>query len=111
MKTSKLLKLTRDEFLWDGHGCYPGYRARKPSHICFALAEAAFNVGTASADCAARKITNVISDRLGSSPTLHHWLRNKKHIPLCDLEDTVKLQVTRVAWMNSLIAEYKAKGD
>lgn len=51
----------------------------------------------------------VVQSRLDGCSTLETWLWDKHQINVSD--NPVKLRNTRLAWLDSLIAEFEAKGD
>lgn len=55
-------------------------------------------------------LKEVIAERLGEHACLEDWLEEKlkkrKHLNTMDSRVFMKLQATRVAWINSLIAEF-----
>lgn len=66
-------------------------------------------------DFEARQITGWISYQLGGKFGLEYWLASEKHyagpvdLILMEDEDFLKLQRTRIAWMNWMIKELEAK--
>jgi hypothetical protein len=79
-----------------------------------------YNVG---GDKDEERITKFITKLLGGRFSLVEWLIDKGHIQVGFLNwsydnkhymgniDRAKLQATRMAWLDYLIAHYKAKGD
>ena len=71
----------------------------------------------ASNDFETRQITDWISYQLGGKFGLEYWLASEKHyagpvdLILMEDEDFLKLQRTRIAWMNWMIAELEAKAE
>ena len=110
MKTSKVLKHAKKylakNWLEDGSG--------KMRYICHSIIRAEELSGVPVAD--ADRVRAIIHERLHPSHTLERWL-NTNH-DVCYLPDLPaqqeyvnKLQFTRHAWIDSMIAEFEAKGD
>lgn len=95
MKTSEALKLTKVK-LWDGVGPQGG----KPHFICWAAANARV----------AREVKPIVTGLLRPHQTLEEWLRYEQ-IAMNPWGQPRKMQATRHAWLDHLIAHYKAKGD
>lgn len=84
----------------------------KDTYLCFAI----MSSGGPRWDC--EYLRNEVTDLLGGSYTLSHWLHKEGHITdqeyrkLCDgyFRYRKKLQVTRVAWANRLADRYAARG-
>ena len=57
------------------------------------------------------RVHEIINDRLGNRVTLESWLAVNYGIECNTRQDFDKLQVTRHAWVDSMIAELEAKGD
>lgn len=82
----------------------------KPKYICFAIDVAAIPGKKKEA------LLKLIQKRLGNHPALESWLRANHGImqvypgPLY-VAYIDRMQKTRHAWINSLIAEFQAKGD
>ena len=89
----------------------------KEEYICFSL-NAAHNHGRIYADDLLR-IKSMISDRLGDYCTLEDWLAEEHDIQEPGWNAALskrtafvnKLQKTRHAWVDSMIAEFASKGD
>ncbi len=84
--------------------------------ICFAIDMALANINLRrypAIRTVADQVVAEISKRLGGYAILEHWLYDKGYIPRGTRSDEffVKIQETRHAWIDSMIAEYKAKGD
>ena len=114
MKTSDIL-IRAKKFLAAGIDDFEK-GSKKTYCICFAVDEAARDRSVITIDeCAATK--QMISSRLGSYSTLGSWLEGYHKITA--VRDTQvgyteyrnKLQATRHAWLDSMIAEFQAKGD
>ena len=95
MKTSTALKLTKVK-LWDGVEPQGG----KSHFICWAAADAKV----------ARKVKPIVMRLLRPHQTFGDWLRYEQ-IAMNPWEQPRKMQVTRHAWLDHLIAHYEAKGD
>ena len=63
--------------------------------------------------CAAKAITEFITTRLGGRYSFERWLKNVHSIGVSSdcPEHQVKVRNTRIAWLDSLIKEFEAKGD
>ncbi len=103
MKTSELIKQAK-ELLWDGkdecEDC-------KEEFICYALLHASSNRFQMELS---QRIRDDIEVRLHPWNNLYSWLRYEANISEKDLTYK-RVQAHRLAWMNKLIKEYKAKGD
>jgi hypothetical protein len=100
MKTSDVFKAAKLQ-LWDG--VPKNYSDDKHSHICLAIEIA--DVPTKYQ----RKAQRIVQKLIHPYATLSCWLQNEKHInPMYKSE---KLQVTRHAWLDHLIAHYESIGD
>ena len=114
MKTSKALEHAKKYLAKNRTEIDVNY---KKEYICFSL-NAAHHHGKVGFDDVCR-INGMISDRLGDYSTLENWLAEEHDIqePGWDaaLSEQVafvhKLQETRHAWIDSMIAEFAAKGD
>ncbi len=74
-------------------------RARKDRFICWALAGTQHYAGVSLID--------LVEDRLGGYGTLEAWLERHACFPHGDVQsDPDKVQATRHAWIDSLIAEF-----
>lgn len=103
MKSSELIKQAK-ELLWDGGD---DTEHCKDEYICYALLHAA---STPSQGRLAQRIRDSIEVRLHPWNNLYSWLRYEANIPDKMLTNE-RVQAHRLAWMNKLIKEYKAKGD
>jgi len=56
------------------------------------------------------KITGMINSRLGRKFSVRQWLIHTQGIDRNDINET-NIQEYRQRWLDSLIAEFKAKGD
>lgn len=98
MKTSEALRLTKAK-VWDGRGdAPPDNRGR---FCCL------------SADCAGAGVAGIVrpimEKLLGKYRTLGMWLSSQQGIDT--FGNTTKLQATRHAWLDHLIAHYESIGD
>lgn len=105
MKSSELLEKAK-KYLWDGIGDETGDETGY-AFICYAILHAA---STPSQIGLAQKVRDAIEVRLHPWNNLHSWLRYEAGIPEKMLTQE-RVQAHRLAWMNKLIKEYKAKGD
>ena len=111
MKTSKALQIVKKQYLAHDLTDLTG----QSHYICIA-AEMARNDGCITGS-AYYRITSKITGLLGGIGSLGRWLRKHHEVPEVlwfqgGYQDYVeKLQATRHAWVESLIAEFKAKGD
>ena len=105
MKTSEVLKLGKRYLAKNSKGT----KRRKSTAICFALHDArdAKKIDTESGN----RVRDMIHQRLGHSITLRQWLWHHHGIETTSVEECDKLQATRHAWVDSMIAEFAAKGD
>ena len=118
MKTSEVLKQAKQHLTLCGD---PGeYRRADPtvSHfICVALELACTHGDISEDDC--DNAQHMIHCRLGVHYTLEVWLREKHGISIYNCGTTLlarqlfrdKVQATRHAWVDSMIAEFAALGD
>ncbi len=108
MKTSEIFKKAKRK-LWDGSGYFEPLG--KNRFICHAIRDA-FGWG----DRAQRAI-NIIMSRLVKYAAVECWLKMEHNISnpgngnVGYLEYVRKVQDVRRRWLDSLIAEYEAKGD
>ena len=101
MKTSEVFKLAK-QHLWDGIGNQ--IDSSKEKFICVAIC---WRTKCSSED--QEKTTKIIQKLLGRYETLEEWLLRKHRINANT--DPIKLQETRQAWLDHLIAHYKSIGD
>ncbi len=108
MKTSKVFAEAKKLLARDYH-----LVGSKEMFICFAL-DAVGDQGRAPVS-KVKQCRSIIQLRLGVATSLECWLKNN-----CGIEwgrgmdyDVAwnKMQTTRHAWLDALIAEYQAKGD
>ena len=95
MKTSEILKQARGYIDRYGFICSAVERLHGPA-----------------ADIA--RVLKMIADRLGDSYTLNSWLADNHNITSDSIESDAynkKMYQTRLAWVDSMIAEFAAKGD
>jgi len=120
MKTSELLTLAKTKLrrrVGDG---------KTTRYICIAIDLAMRNDSVKPNRKLLRQgvaVKRVIRQRLGGTDSLGRWLALHYNIinkaaPINDVKNNainaryvIKLQETRCRWIDSLIAEYKAKGD
>ena len=106
MKTSELIAKAK-QHLWDGLDDSNLALDSKTEFICYAMVRAAkrpFEYALA------QTFRDDIEVRLGPWNNLWSWLVYEAAIPTKDLTYP-NVQAHRLAWMNKLIKEYKAKGD
>lgn len=106
MKTSELIAKAR-EYLWDGLDDSDLASNSKTEFICYAMLRAANH----RADKAlAQTFRDDIEERMYPWNNLFSWLVHEAKIPIKH-QTHPNVQAHRLAWMNKLIKEYKAKGD
>jgi hypothetical protein len=105
MKTSVALKLVK-KCLATSDG-----RSNKEIYVCYAAREAR-DRGYISTE-KHYYIKDHIDLLLGATPSLETWLLRVHRIPFncSNVEYRNKMQVTRHAWVDNMIAEFQAKGD
>jgi hypothetical protein len=89
----------------------------KESFICYSIKEAEDSDKVPSKD--SERVRDIIRGRLSPYPTLEVWLESKHKIkraysvmPTQKIKEYInKIQATRHAWIDSMIAEFEAKGD
>lgn len=96
MKTSEMLEIIKPH-LWDGSIDGAGQ-----IFLCSAAEDALSFLD-------ANVCKDIFMKRLDGTRTLEIWLYARHGIDAYN--NTKKTQATRLAWLNSLIAEYRAKGD
>ncbi len=84
--------------------------------ICYALNDVCFDSVHNLDWGVCGRVKAIIHDRLGKHSCLEEWLRYKQKITrkstgLNEIQFKNKVQELRHAWIDSLIAEFKAKGD
>ena len=102
MKTSKVFKRAKKYLVKDCNDL-----SGKTRYICIAI------TGSAS-DMDAVRCTSIIESRLDGFCTLTEWLADKGCIPnngFPSIANRDRIQQHRHAWLDLLIAEFKAKGD
>ena len=113
MKTSAVLAAAKPYLGWKQ---YKGQR-----YLCLALESAWYHRKFSKRDL--RLAKGMIAEKLDGSTTLEEWL--EKHHNIVELDYPYgswaaemeyenylsKMQVTRHAWVDSMIAEYQKKGD
>lgn len=89
----------------------------KTAYICYSIDDAA--EGGKVTHGGANRVRDIVQDRLSPNSTLEGWLRDNHGIyspgwhasdEACIAHKT-KVQETRHAWVDSMIAEFEAKGD
>lgn len=114
-KTSQLLREAKKILAKSGRQT-PRDGERKHRYICTALREAAKRGGARTWVIRA-KLQGLIHNRLAPHISLEWWMRGEhgvefKHYPERGyIAYSSKMQRTRHAWVDSLIEEFKAKGD
>jgi hypothetical protein len=86
---------------------------RKEKFICIALITAAANCKRITEEDV-KRCTGIVESRLEGAYTMEGWLNNQGCVPeyeLCDRTTKDRIQAHRHAWVDMLIAEFKAKGD
>lgn len=108
MKTSKVFAIARRGVSLDG-------RDPRTRYICNSISDARRDGLITARDMVRTKniITKLLTcDSYQLGNCLENWLRAVKDInPTSSVDDRKKMQVTRHAWLDSLIAEYTARGD
>ena len=112
MKTSKVFAIVKRyvNTTYEGIG---------ENFICYAIERARGNRLISAADF--NRAIGIISDRLDDHGTLERWLMSYHNIQIVQrqgcgckkvyIEYRNRMQVTRHAWLDSLIAEFQSKGD
>ncbi len=109
MKTSNVLKRTKKYVAKGVYGTHD-----TSVYICHAL-ELAYSSGRIGlSDC--HEVRDIVQERLGKCNSLEQWLRwqgiqRPSYGPKSIKEYCIKVQATRHAWIDSMIAEFQAKGD
>jgi hypothetical protein len=83
--------------LWDGVSRKKWHQEK---HICFAV------IASSTKKKAIDSAIDIVLSRLDSCSHLETWMRD--HHPHLDTNNTVMMQHTRNAWIDSLIAEFEA---
>ena len=110
MKTSELLTEAK-KYLWDGEDEKELERLDKSEYICFAILSAARNSPTETEDHSTYlRCRKVIERNLFPHNCVETWLLRSAGIPPKEMTHK-RIQAHRLAWMNLLIKEFKAKGD
>lgn len=100
MKMSEALRRTRAK-LWDGKAIDRATTG-KEEFCCLAAREAGSGVG--------KLVIPLLGALLGGKSMLEDWLAANHPGPRYDA-NILKMQATRKAWLNHLIAHYKSIGD
>ena len=102
MKTSAIFRAAKPLISRKGDNAWRRY-------ICYAIEDS----GVPTKDI--QRAREIITQRLGPNcNSLEVWLNKNGYIPAplqMTNDQRLKMQVTRHAWLDSLIKEYKAKGD
>ena len=114
MKSSELLRLAADKFLWDGRSA----RSSKAQYLCLAVSNAAHAAApdpervTMWAQPRAAKVRERIGQRLGNSTTVRGWLYARGYLEtdLCD-NLFAEVQAYRKRWAYHLASEFEQEGD
>lgn len=110
MKTSELLTEAK-KYLWDGEDEKELERLDKSEYICFAILSAARNSSNERANHEIYfQCRKVIESSLFPHNCVETWLLRSAGIPPKEMTHK-RIQAHRLAWMNLLIKEFKAKGD
>ncbi len=108
MKTSEVFKRAKQHLAKDFEETH-----RKEKFICIAITTAAaYTKRMTSGDI--ERCTGIVESRLEHDYTLEGWLESKGCVNnyfLCDRTTKDRIQAHRHAWVDMLIAEFKAKGD
>ena len=115
MKTSTLLLLAKGFLARNSNEI----SANNPEYICYSINAAAAGSSSMEIQMLAARLKSLITSRIAPFCTFEDWLEEYHGIkqPNCmyTLEEEGvyydKLQFTRHAWVRSMIAEFKAKGD
>ena len=114
MKTSTVLKKAKKHLAKN----YEDRYRPKEAFICYSIMEAEDSKKVPKSD--ADRVRDIIRGRLNPYPTLEVWLESKHKInrayssakPTQKIKEYInKIQATRHAWVDSMIAEFEAKGD
>jgi hypothetical protein len=118
MKTSAILKQTKKylakNYLQTKDGCN-----NKERYICFAITDLLCSSTDNILFDECIDVRTMIRNRLAGCASLEAWLKEKHGIKQpsgsdtlkADIEYINKVQATRHAWIDSMIAEFKAQGD
>lgn len=110
MKTSELLTEAK-KYLWDGKDPRQLESLDKSEYICFAILSAARNTPAKPEDHSTYlRCSKVIQSSLFPHNCVETWLLRSAGIPPKELTYK-RIQAHRLAWMDVLIKEFKAKGD
>ena len=107
MKPSELLQLTLTH-LWDGNDTEDS--KHKVTFVCLALMVAIGRPINIPQDSPYWIVRSHITTLLGGNAFLETWLINNKFVTGYELQDTRRLQATRIAWVNNMIKHFKSKG-
>jgi hypothetical protein len=115
MKKSKMLILAKAHLALSSEEFVNG----KELFICHALSEVKSRLKSSDVDETYFKLKEIIRAKLDGEYTFNDWLAKNFGIvePSFRESDEVrdayddKMQITRLAWMNSMIEEFAAQGD
>ena len=121
MKTSEAFKQTL-KFLWDGKRTNRGYRipGNKSEFICIAADMVGYYEKNVIDNVVYDIVRPIMRNLLAEHSILETWILANHpedgmtangHPDLTVEQFNRKMQITRRAWVMSLIAEYEAKGD
>lgn len=108
MKASEIIRKAK-KHLWNGKG---RELVDKEEFVCHAIDKVANNSsGDEAVYDAACLVKRLIQKQIHPHCTVFLWLYCKCSVPMHEIKDTQRMQAYRLAWMDRLIAEFKAKGD
>jgi hypothetical protein len=112
MKTSEVFKRAKQHLAMDySETCNA---PSKEKFICIAITTAAAHTKRITAKDAER-CTGIVGSRIGRAYTMEGWLADRGCMPhdYFQISRTAKdrIQAHRHAWLDSLIAEFEARGD
>lgn len=109
MKTSEILEHAKERL-----AATHDETSHKEKFICIAIMAAASStklITTADVE----RCVDIVESRLDGETTLESWLQDRgcihHHWALVDLATRNRIQQHRYAWLDQMIAEFKAKGD
>ena len=110
MKTSELLREAK-KYLWDGKDEKELEHLDKSEYICFAILSAARNNPNETIEhSTCLRCRRVIEASLFPHNCVETWLLRSAGIPPKEMTHR-RIQAYRLAWIDVLIKEFKAKGD
>ena len=111
MKTSEVFTRAKRHLAKDLHEACA--HSGKEKFICIAITTAAaYTKRMTNGDI--ERCTGIVESRLEHDYTMEGWLESKGCVNnyfLCDRTTKDRIQAHRHAWVDMLIAEFKAKGD